>query len=58
MRTRSFATYYLRQERLIAVDAVNSPRDFMQGKKLLASGVAVPVEVLADAEADLTRFLA
>jgi 3-phenylpropionate/trans-cinnamate dioxygenase ferredoxin reductase subunit len=58
MRTRSFATYYLRQERLIAVDAVNSPRDFMQGKKLLASGVAVPVEALADAATDLTRFLA
>jgi 3-phenylpropionate/trans-cinnamate dioxygenase ferredoxin reductase subunit len=58
MRTRSFATYYLRKERLVAIDAVNSPRDFMQGKKLLASGVDVPVEVLADAQTDLARFVA
>jgi 3-phenylpropionate/trans-cinnamate dioxygenase ferredoxin reductase subunit len=48
----------LRQERLIAIDAVNSPRDFMQGKKLLASRVDVPIEVLADAGTDLTRFVA
>jgi 3-phenylpropionate/trans-cinnamate dioxygenase ferredoxin reductase subunit len=58
MRARSFAMYYLRQERLIAIDAVNSPRDFMQGKKLLASRVDVPIEVLADAGTDLTRFVA
>jgi 3-phenylpropionate/trans-cinnamate dioxygenase ferredoxin reductase subunit len=58
MRARSFATYYLRQGSLVAIDAVNSPRDFMQGKKLLANRVAIPVEVLANAEADLTRFLA
>ena len=58
MRTRSFAMYYLRQKQLIAIDAVNSPRDFMQGKKLLASRIEVPVEQLADVEADLTRLLA
>lgn len=58
MRTRSFAMYYLRQTRLVAIDAVNSPREFMQGKKLLASRAEVPVESLADAQADLTRFVA
>jgi 3-phenylpropionate/trans-cinnamate dioxygenase ferredoxin reductase subunit len=58
MRARSFAMYYLRQKKLVAIDAVNSPREFMQGKKLLANRVEVPVELLADAEADLTRFVA
>jgi 3-phenylpropionate/trans-cinnamate dioxygenase ferredoxin reductase subunit len=58
MRTQSFAMYYLRRTRLVAIDAVNRPREFMQGKKLLANRVEVPVEVLADAEADLTRFVA
>jgi 3-phenylpropionate/trans-cinnamate dioxygenase ferredoxin reductase subunit len=58
MRTHSFATYYLRQERLVAIDAVNSPRDFMQGKKLLAKRVELPVDLLADAQADLARLLA
>jgi hypothetical protein len=36
---------------------VNSPRDFMHGKKLLASRIDVPVEVLADAQSDLTHFV-
>jgi 3-phenylpropionate/trans-cinnamate dioxygenase ferredoxin reductase subunit len=58
MHTKSFAMYYLSQERLVAIDAVNSPRDFIQGKKLLASRAKVPVELLADTQADLTRFLA
>jgi 3-phenylpropionate/trans-cinnamate dioxygenase ferredoxin reductase subunit len=58
MRAQSFAMYYLRQERLVAIDAVNSPREFMQGKKLLASRVEVPAESLADPAADLTRFVA
>jgi 3-phenylpropionate/trans-cinnamate dioxygenase ferredoxin reductase subunit len=57
MGARSFATYYLRQKRLVAIDAVNSPRDFMHGKKLLASRIDVPVEVLADAQSDLTHFV-
>jgi 3-phenylpropionate/trans-cinnamate dioxygenase ferredoxin reductase subunit len=58
MRTRSFAMYYLREKLLVAIDAVNSPREFMQGKKLLASRVEVPAELLADVGADLTRLLA
>ena len=58
LQSRSFAMYYLRQKQLIAIDAVNSPHDFMHGKKLLASRIEVPTEMLADVEADLTRLLA
>ncbi len=30
-----FAVFYLREGRLIAVDAINSPREFMQGRRLI-----------------------
>jgi 3-phenylpropionate/trans-cinnamate dioxygenase ferredoxin reductase subunit len=53
-----FAIFYLAGSRPIAVEAVNSPRDFMHGKKLLAARVEVPVEAIADPHTDLTQFLA
>lgn len=45
---RSFACLYLRQGRLIAVDAVNSPRDFMQSKALIENRAVIDPETLAD----------
>jgi len=45
---RSFACLYLRKGRLIAVDAVNAPRDFMQSKALIAARVRIPSQQLAD----------
>jgi 3-phenylpropionate/trans-cinnamate dioxygenase ferredoxin reductase subunit len=32
---RSFAAFYLKDRQLLAVDAINSPREFMLGKKLI-----------------------
>ena len=46
--TNSFAVFYLREGRLIAVDAINRAREFMQGKKLVLNGAAIPPEELAD----------
>jgi 3-phenylpropionate/trans-cinnamate dioxygenase ferredoxin reductase subunit len=46
--TNSFAVFYLKQGRLIAVDAINRPREFMQSKKLVTQGPVIPVEELAD----------
>ncbi len=45
---RRFATFYLKNGSVIAVDAVNSPPDYMVGRKLIAARASVPVEVLAD----------
>ncbi len=45
---RRFATFYLKDGVVIAVDAVNSPPDYMIGRKLIAGGVKVPAETLAD----------
>jgi 3-phenylpropionate/trans-cinnamate dioxygenase ferredoxin reductase subunit len=46
---RSFSCVYLRENRLVAVDAINAPRDFMQAKALIADRVPMKVEQLADA---------
>jgi len=45
---RSFAVFYFDGERLLAVDAINRPGEFMLGKKLLMAGARVDKEKLAD----------
>ena len=47
---RAFAAFYLRDSRLIAVDAINSAREFMLSKKLIAIGARFDPEILADPE--------
>lgn len=44
----SFACFYLAEGVLIAVDAINSPREFMQSKALIANRVRPDKEALAD----------
>jgi len=44
----SFACFYLRDRRLIAVDAVNSPREFMQAKDLIGGRAEPDRAQLAD----------
>ena len=47
---KSFACLYLKEHRLIAVDAVNAPREFVQSKPLIADHALMDVEKLADSE--------
>ena len=53
---RSFAAFYLHGDRLLAVDAVNSPREFMLGKKLIAAGARLDHDELADAGRDFKEL--
>ena len=46
----SFACFYLADGVLIAVDAINSPREFMQSKKLIADQARPAPEELANPE--------
>ena len=46
----SFACCYLKDGVLIAVDAINSPREFMQSKALIAKRAKIDRDKLADAE--------
>lgn len=50
---RSFAAYYFKKERFIAVDAVNAPRDFMFGKMILTKGQELDRTKIADQTIDL-----
>ena len=49
----SFSCTYLREGRLIACDAINAPRDFMQSKGLIASRCVPDKTLLADINVQL-----
>lgn len=46
---RSFSCLYLMENRLIAVDAINAPRDFVQSKQLIADRNEIDQGLLDDA---------
>ncbi len=48
--SRSFACLYLKDGSLIAVDAINAPREFMQSKALIASHAILDPEQLTDVD--------
>jgi 3-phenylpropionate/trans-cinnamate dioxygenase ferredoxin reductase subunit len=50
---RSFACIYLASGKLIAVDAINSPRDFVQSKALIAAQSIIDPDRLADTQVAL-----
>ncbi|WP_428374258.1 NAD(P)/FAD-dependent oxidoreductase [Lichenicoccus sp.] len=41
MEERSFSIVYSRQGRVVALDCVNAAKDFVQGKRLVADGLAI-----------------
>ena len=55
---RAFSCLYLSEGRLIAVDAINAPRDFVQSKSLIATGRRVAVEQLANPDVALKDLIA
>lgn len=54
--TRSFSMIYLRQGRIIAVDAVNAIKDYVQARKLVEEGAAIAPEDLADTSRPLKEL--
>ncbi|WIX79199.1 FAD-dependent oxidoreductase [Amycolatopsis carbonis] len=52
-----FSLFYYRGGRLVAIDAVNAPRDYMAVRKLLEAGRTVPPHVAADTEVALKELL-
>lgn len=54
---RSFACLYLKDGRLIATDAVNSAREFVQSKALIAAGVRVNRDKLASDDLQIKELL-
>lgn len=57
-RTRAFSVVYVREGRVIALDCVNSGRDFVQGKQLVQSGARPALSLLASTDAELKSLVA
>lgn len=55
--TRSFCAFYLQGNRLLAVDAINRPGDFMVTRRSLAQSVMVDAGQLADERTPLKEIL-
>jgi 3-phenylpropionate/trans-cinnamate dioxygenase ferredoxin reductase component len=53
-----FSVLYYRDGQLLAVDAVNSPGDYMVVRKALTQGSTIPAEHAKDAETPLKKLLA
>ncbi|MEX0283879.1 MAG: NAD(P)/FAD-dependent oxidoreductase [Paracoccaceae bacterium] len=53
----SASFWYFQGDKLLAVDAMNDPRGYMIGKRLIEAGKTAPKDVLADASADLKPLL-
>ncbi len=54
---RSFAAFYFKEGRMLAVDAVNRPQEFMLGKKVIVSGAAIDRARLTDETAVLKDLI-
>lgn len=55
LATRSFSVLYFKDDHLIAIDAVNSVKDYVQGRKLIEAGISLNPGVLADASVPLSH---
>lgn len=49
--------WYYKGDQLLAVDAMNDPRGYMMGKRIIEAGKSVPKDVVADPAADLKPFM-
>ena len=54
---RKFAVIYLKEGRVIALDCVNSVRDYAQGRKLVEARAEIEPALLADTETPLKAML-
>jgi len=53
----SVSFWYYRGERLLAVDAMNAPRDYMIGKRLIEGGKSPAPSAIADPETDMKALM-
>jgi len=51
-----FAVFYEKEKRIIAVDAINSPKEFMVGKKWIAMQAEITPALIRNTDIDLTKI--
>ncbi|MEP3297054.1 MAG: FAD-dependent oxidoreductase [Pseudoruegeria sp.] len=49
--------WYYKKDKLLAVDAMNAPRHYMVGKRLIEAGKSPAAELISDSETDLKSLL-
>jgi len=54
---RSFAVFYLLEGRLLAVDAINKPREFMLGKRIISEALDLDCSGLSDESIPLKNLI-
>ena len=54
---KSFAVFYLKEKRVIAVDAVNRTRDFLAAKRIVAGQLTIDAASLADESVELRALV-
>ena len=54
---RSFSCLYLRDRQLIAIDSINSPRDFVQSKSLIGNHAVISPDTLANVDIALKNMV-
>ncbi|GGB94781.1 pyridine nucleotide-disulfide oxidoreductase [Novosphingobium endophyticum] len=55
--TRTFSVVYLKDGKVVALDCVNSARDYSHGRRLVELGIEVAPEALADAARPLKEWI-
>jgi 3-phenylpropionate/trans-cinnamate dioxygenase ferredoxin reductase component len=54
---RSFSIVYLKNGKVVALDCVNSMKDYVQGRRLVETGLVAAREDLADTSRQLKELL-
>jgi 3-phenylpropionate/trans-cinnamate dioxygenase ferredoxin reductase subunit len=57
-KTRAFAACYYKDGRIVAVDAINRPGEFLGVKMLIQSGRSIPADVIADISRPIKELVA
>lgn len=55
-QNRSFSVVYLKNGVVVALDCINTARDYIQGRKLVEAGTRVPADLLADEHVSLKEL--
>lgn len=58
MADRSFAAFYYKEQRLIAVDAINRPGEYLGAKLLIQSGRTLPPDIITDESRPMKELVA
>ncbi len=56
--TRSFAAFHYKGDRMVAVDAINRPAEFLGAKSVLQNGRSIPAESIGDEARSMKELVA